>query len=283
MSQIDTKEIQLHNGVVIPTLGYRVDKNHGENNYERILSAINVGFRHFDISPESITEKAAGRAFQDSKVNRSELFITAKLDNDNHGYQQALREFDHTLKRLQTDYVDLFLINWPNPSKYRDTYEETAIETWKALETIYKEGKARAIGVANYEARHIEFCLEQSEIAPMVNQARIYPGFPFNDNLYCANEHNIQIEAFLPPMNDVILNSNELAIFANKYHTTPRAIATRYHLEKDCISLCSGKNEDELRQCFEAFNFDISDTDMKFLDAMKNYGPENINPDTCSF
>ena len=140
MSQIDTKEIQLHNGVVIPTLGYRVDKDHGENNYERILSAINVGFRHFDISPESITEKAAGRAFQDSKVNRSELFITAKLDNDNHGYQQALREFDHTLKRLQTDYVDLFLINWPNPSKYRDTYEETAIETWKALETIYKEG-----------------------------------------------------------------------------------------------------------------------------------------------
>ena len=117
----------------------------------------------------------------------------------------------------------------------------------------------------------------------MVNQARIYPGFPFNDNLYCANEHNIQTEAFLPPMNDVILNSNELTIFANKYHTTPRAIATRYHLEKDCISLRSGKNEDELRQCFEAFNFDISDTDMKFLDAMKNYGPENINPDTCSF
>ena len=283
MSQIDTKEVKLHNGVIIPTLGYRVDKNHGEDNYNRILEAIKAGFRHFDISADAQAEKVAGRAFQDCNIPRAELFITAKLDNENHGYEQALREFSNTLKRLGTDYADLYLINWPNPIKYRDTYEQTAINTWKALETIYKEGRARAIGVANYEGRHIEFCLEKAEIAPMVNQARIYPGFPFEENLYCANEHNIQTEGFLPPHYEDILNSNELAIFAKKYKTTPRGIATRYHLEKDCISLCSGKNEQELRECFDAFHFDISDTDMKFLDAMKNYGPENINPDTCDF
>lgn len=283
MSQITTKEIKLHNGVVIPTLGYRVDKDHGENNYERILNAIQAGFRHFDISADSQAEKVAHKAFNDSLIPRSELFITAKLDNDHHGYQTALREFDNTLKRLGTDYCDLYLINWPNPIKYRDTYEETAIETWKALETIYKEGKARAIGVANYEGRHIEFCLEKSEIAPMVNQARIYPGFPFEENLYCANEHNIQTEGFLPPHYEAILNSNELEIFAKKYHITPRAIATRYHLEKECLSLCSGKDINELKEYFDAFDFDISDEDMKFLDVMKNYGPENINPDTCDF
>lgn len=283
MSQIDTKEIKLHNGVIIPTLGYRIDKNHGEDNYNRIQEALKAGFRHFDISANAQAEKVAGKAFADSNIPRSELFITAKLNNDNHGYDQALREFSNTLKRLGTDYCDLYLINWPNPIKYRDTYEETAIATWKALETLYKEGKAHAIGVANYESRHIEFCLEKSEIAPMVNQARIYPGFPFEDNLYCANEHRIQTEGFLPPHYEDILNSKELSIFASKYHTTPRTIATRYHLEKECISLCSGKTAQELKECFDAFNIDISKEDMKFLDVMKNYGPENINPDTCDF
>lgn len=283
MSQITTKEIQLHNGVTIPTLGYRVDKDHGENNYERIQHALQAGFRHLDISPETQCEKIAGKAIQDSQIHRSDLFITAKLNNDNHGYDQTLRAFENTLKRLQTDYCDLYLINWPNPLKYRDTYEQTAIETWRALETLYKKGQVHAIGVANYQSNHIEFCLELSEIAPMVNQARIYPGFPFEENLYCANEHNIQTEAFLPPQYEAIINSKELQIFANKYHTTPNALVTRYHLEKECISLCSGKDIEELKQYFDAFTFDISDEDMKFLDNMKNYGPENIDPDTCDF
>lgn len=148
---------------------------------------------------------------------------------------------------------------------------------------LYKEGKTRAIGFANYEARHIEFCLEKSEIAPMVNQARIYPGFPFEDNLYCANEHKIQTEGFLPPEHDDILNSKELEIFAKKYKTTPRIICIRYLLEKECIALCSGHDVEKLKKCFTAFDFDISDEDMKFLDVMKNYGPANINPDTCDF
>lgn len=283
MTQIETKNIQLHNGVTIPTLGFRVDAARGKHNYERILAAIEAGFRHFDIAADGETEKIAYQAFHDSGIPRDELFITAKLDNDNHGYQQALRAFDHTLKRLGTDYIDLYLVNWPNPVKYRNTYEETAVDTWRALETLYKEGKARAIGFANYEARHIEFCLEKSEIAPMVNQARIYPGFPFENNLYCANEHKIQTEGFLPPDHDDILNSKELEIFAKKYNTTPRIICIRYLLEKECIALCSGHDVEKLKKCFTAFDFDITDEDMKFLDVMKNYGPANINPDTCDF
>lgn len=283
MSQIDTKEITLHNGLIIPTLGYRVDKDHKEKNIDRIQNAIKAGFRHFDIAAEAEAEKIAGNALKDCGVDRDDLFLTLKLDNENHGYDSALRAFENSMKRLGTDYADLYLINWPNPIKYRDNYEQVAIDTWKALETLYKQGKARAIGVANYEGRHIEFCLEQAEITPMVNQARIYPGFPFEDNLYCANEHAIQTEAFLPPQYEDILNSNELKIFANKYKTTPTAIVTRYHLEKECISLCSGKDVNELKEYFEAFKIDISDEDMKFLDNMKNYGPENINPDTCDF
>ena len=283
MTPISTLTTELHNGVTIPVFGYRADKDHKQQNYQNILTAAKAGFRHFDIACEAESERIAGKALKDSGIERYELFLTAKLDNEDHGYQQTLRAFEHTAKRLNIDYLDLYLVDWPNPAKYRDNYEEVAIETWRAMETLYKNGKAHAIGLANYEARHIEFCLEKSEIAPMVNQARIYPGFPFEDNLYCANEHRIQTEGFLPPHYEDILDSKELNIFASKYHTTPRTIATRYHLEKECISLCSGKTAQELKECFDAFNIDISKEDMKFLDVMKNYGPENINPDTCNF
>lgn len=283
MNQISTKVTHLHNGVQIPTIGYRIDKDNGTANYDRILRAVHAGFRHLDIACDGDTEKIAGRAIRDCGIPRNELFLSLKLDNPDHGYDRAIRAFENTLKRLDTDYVDLYLIDWPNPIRFRDTYEETAVDTWRALETLYKEGKARAIGLANYEARHIEFCLQKSEIAPMVNQARIYPGFPFNDNLDCANEHMIQTEGFLPPDHEKILNCNELRIFSEKYHVTPRQICIRYLLEKGCIALCQGTTEEELKESFKAFDFTISKEDMKFLDVMKNYGPENINPDTCDF
>lgn len=283
MSSINTLTTELHNGTTIPVFGYRADKDHKEKNYDNILTALKAGFRHFDIAADAASEKTAGRAFKDSGIPRYELFLSAKLDNESHGYQQALRAFDHTLKRLGTDYIDLYLVNWPNPLKYRDNYEETAIETWRALETLYKNGKAHAIGLANFEARHIEFCLEHSEIAPMVNQARVYPGFPFKDNVDCANEHRIQTIGFLPPLHEAILSCNEIEIFARKYQVTPRQICARYLLEKNILPLCQGSDITELLEIFNTLNFTISKEDMLFMDNMKNYGPANINPDTCDF
>ncbi len=277
------QKTELHNGIVIDTLGYRIDRDHGKKNLELIATAIQAGFRRLDIACDEQTEKLTAQAIHNSGIPRHEFFLTAKLDNEHHGYDKTIRAFENTLKRLETDYIDLYLINWPNPLKYRDTYEETARETWRAMETLYKSGKAHAIGLANYEARHIEFCLDNVEISPMFNQARIYPGFPFSDNLDCANKHRILTEGFLPPHHDDILNSKELVIFSKKYHTTPRNVCIAYLLEKGCIALCQGETEEELKSCFDAFNLHLSPEDMIFLDAMKNYGLDNINPDTCDF
>ncbi|HCK87377.1 MAG TPA: 2,5-diketo-D-gluconic acid reductase [Erysipelotrichaceae bacterium] len=276
-------EIRIHNGTVIPELGYRIDRDNKKTMYEDILTALRAGFRHFDIACDAETERIAGKAFADSGVPRFELFLTMKLGNEDHGYERAARAFEKSLKHVGTDYADLYLINWPNPIQFRDRYATNSVDTWRALESIYKSGRARAIGVANYEARHIEFLLDHAEIAPMVNQARIYPGFPFKDNLDCAHEHNILTEGFLPPMHDDILNSKELKIFAGKYKVSPRMICIRYLLEKKCIALLQGRNEEELRNTVKAFDFTISPEDMLYLDAMKNYGLENINPDTCDF
>jgi diketogulonate reductase-like aldo/keto reductase len=283
MSSLIKETTELHNGIVMPTIGYRIDKDHPEDIYNHVRTAIDAGFRHFDLPTDGEAEKRAGKAFKDSGVERYELFLTMKLENENHGYDAALRAMDHTLKRVGTDFADLYLIDWPNPKKFRAKYEAVEADTWRALEAMYKNGTAHSIGLANYEARHIEYNLGHSEISPMVNQARIYPGFPFEDNLNCANEHKILTEAFLPPNFEPIVQSKELKIFAEKYHVTPWQIAIRYQLEKGCVALCQCDDPEELKNLSKVFDFTIAPEDMIFLDSMKNYGPENINPDTCDF
>ena len=282
MHAINETVTNLHKGVRVPTLGYRVIPGHA-NTVNNVLTALSAGIRHFDISSHPDVEKAFAKAASKTNVPREELFLTVRIANEDHGYERAIHAFRNSLTRLQTDYADLLMIDWPNPKMYRDNYEQMAIETWKALETAYKSGAARAIGVANYEARHIEFCLEHSEIAPMVNEARIYPGFPFTDNLYCANEHRIQTEGFLPENYQAVLQSRELGIFAEKYKVTPLQIFVRYLFEKGCIALLYGEDQKELESCFNAYNFQLNPDDVKYMDVMKNYGPENINPDEADF
>jgi len=282
MSFIDKPSVLLHNGVKIPTLGFRVRRT-DKNVYQNVLTAIHAGYRHFDVCSDHDVEKTFARACRDSGLKREDFFLTVKIANSDHGFDAARHGFRNSLSRLQTDYADLLLIDWPNPVGFRDTYEETIVATWHALEEIYKSGSARAIGVANYESRHIEYTLDHSEIAPMLNEARIYPGFPFTDNVDCASSHKIQTEGYLPDEDAPILNSRELKIFAEKYKVTPQQICVRYLFEKDCIALVNGSDEKTLAENFNAYSFRLSSDEMKYLDNMKNYGPENINPDEADF
>ncbi len=283
MKSISTRTTTLHNGTVIPSLGYRVDKDNKEEIYDSVRTALDAGFRHFDLPVDADSEKLIGKALQDSGIPRNELFLTFKAGNDDHSRDLALRGLDHSFKRVGTDYADLFLVNWPNPVRFRNDYEKASVDTWRGLEEAYKSGKARSIGLANSHAHHIEHILEYAEIAPMVNQARIYPGFPFENNLNCANDHGIQTIGFLPPNHQEILNSRELQIFAEKYNVTTRHICIRYLLEKGCLALCQGRDLQELKDCIHVFDFSLTEEEMKFLDHMKNYGMEMIDPDTCDF
>lgn len=273
MSSIKNRIIELHNGIQMPSLGYRIDRNNKESISLGVKNAVSAGFRHFDFPADSAIEKAAAAALRESGVPRYELFLTMKLADEDHGYNRALRAFDQCLKRIGTDYADMFLVSWPDPAQYRDRYEEISKETWRALEEIYKSGKAHAIGFANFHADHIESILAGSEIAPMFNQAKIYPGFPFTENLECADKHRIQTEGYLPAEHDAILNCEELKIFARKYKTTPRNICIRYLFEKGCAALCQGMEKDELFYAWNAFDLKFEKEDMFILDAMRNYGP----------
>ena len=282
MKPINDEITELHNRVSVPTLGYRVIAAHGDI-YERVRKAMDAGYRYFDLSTESVVEKEFGRALADSGINRGDIFLTVKIPNEDHGYDLAARAFRNSLSRLKTDYADLLLVDWPNPKKFRDSYEESSVETWRAVEDAYKNGSARAIGVANYEARHIEYLLEHSEIAPMVNEARIYPGFPFTDNLTCAQEHKILTVGYMPVDFNKVLDSREVGIFADKYHVSPEQICIRYLYDKGCIALVYGDDEDVLKDNFRAYDFDLEAEDVKYMDVMKNYGPANIDPDHAEF
>ncbi len=282
MKPINEEITELHNHVNVPALGYRVIAAHGDI-YERVKKALSAGYRHFDLSTEPEVEKEFGRALADSEVNRGDVFITVKIPNEDHGYDLAARAFRNSLSRLKTDYADLLLVDWPNPKKFRDSYETSSVETWRGVEDAYKNGSARAIGVANYEARHIEYLLEHSEIAPMVNEARIYPGFPFTDNLTCAQEHKILTVGYMPVDYGKVLRSREVGIFAKKYHVSPEEICIRYLFDKGCIALVYGDDAEVLKQNFNAYKFNLELDDVRYMDGMKNYGPANIDPDEADF
>lgn len=273
---------ELHNGIRIPTLGYRIDHDNLSLIAPNVKAALDAGLRHFDLPADPEAEAIAAKVLMESDVPRYELFLCAKLGNDDHGYMKAMDAFERTLKRIGTDYVDLYLIDWPNPLKFRDQYFSISHETWRALETIYKTGKAHAIGIGNFEERHIEHILAHCDIAPMVNQARIYPGFPFWDNFNCAEKHAIQTEGFLPPFHEQILVLPALVTLGEKYKVTSRTICAAYLFNKNCIALCQG-NESDIAELSKAYDITLSEEELNMLDNIRNAGPANIDPDTCDF
>ncbi|MBW9212957.1 MULTISPECIES: aldo/keto reductase [Terrabacteria group] len=273
----------LHNGIIIPYPGYRIDHTRANSIYKDVLKALTFGFRHLDLPSDSTYFPLIQKAIEESHVHRDDLFLTAKLGNHDHGTNGVKRYFGHLLKIFKTDYIDLFLINWPNPLEFRKNHLYTEKETWFALEDLYRSGKVHAIGIGNCQAHHIEEYLEFSNIAPMVNQARFYPGFPFENNLDCAKLHGIQTIGFLPPNHEAILKAKEIQIFANKYHVSTRMICARYLLDKDVLPLVQSNDLNEMEDYSQLHSFQLAKEDIKFLDGIQNYGPANINPDTCDF
>lgn len=273
----------LHNGTVIPYPGYRIDHSRKELIYSDVKRALEFGFRHLDLPSNPSYFSLIQKAIEDSNISRDDLFLTAKLQNSDHGAHGVKRYFGHVLKVFQTDYIDLFLVNWPNPIKFRDKHEEIQKETWFAIEELYRKGRVHAIGIGNCQAKHIEEYLTLSNISPMVNQARFYPGFPFEENLDSAKLHGIQTIGFLPPEHDEILNSKELIIFAKKYKVSPRLICARYLLDKEVVPLVQSNDLDDFQEFEKLHSFQLAKEDIKFLDNIRNYGPDNIDPDTCDF
>ena len=243
----------------MPIVGLGTWLSAPEDVYNAVLTALKNGYRHIDTAMIYRNEEAIGKAIKDSGVKREEIFVTTKLWNTDQGYEQALKAFDVSLKKLGLDYVDLYLIHWFKGYK-------KAVESYRALESIYKSGKAKAIGVSNYNIHHLMNIINNCEIPPMVNQVETHVTLQ-NHFLheYCL-ENNIQLEAYAPLMSSRIkeLLKNEVMIkIAEKYNKTVPQIAIRWLVERNIVVIPKSVTPSRIISNYDVFDFSLDEEDMK--------------------
>lgn len=245
----------LHNGVKMPWLGFGTFKITEEGQVEKaVLEALKVGYRHIDTAAIYGNEEGVGKAIKESGVKREEIFLTSKVWNGDQGYDSTLKAFEASLKRLGTDYLDLYLIHWPKPLNK---------ETWRALEKLYKEKRVRAIGVSNFKVHHLEELLESCEIVPMVNQVEYHPQFPQTEVFEFCKKYNIQLEAWGPLMQGKIFGIPLMKELSEKYNKTISQIALRWDIQTGVVTIPKSVTPERIKENADIFDFEISQEDME--------------------
>lgn len=254
---------KLNNGVNIPAVGLGVYELPSNQQTQKVIdNALRHGYRHIDTASIYHNEEAVGNAIRSSLIPREQVFVTTKLWNSDHGYDQALKAFNKSLDRLGFDYIDLFLIHWPVTGKRK--------ETWKALETLYKEGKCKAIGVSNYMKPHLEELLEHAEVVPAANQIELHP-YIFNSRMetidFCRASKILPI-AYSPLTKGTKLQEPLLVKIAGKYDKSPAQLLIRWALQQGFSAIPKSKTISRVIENMKVFDFEISDTDMESLNNL---------------
>ncbi|WP_210479491.1 aldo/keto reductase [Naasia sp. SYSU D00948] len=248
--------VPLNDGHSIPQLGFGVYKIPDDEVEQAIAEAIRVGYRHVDTATLYRNERGVGRAIRDAEVPRDELFVTTKLWNDDQGYDRALRAFDESMARLGLDYVDLYLIHWPVPS--RDLYAET----WRALERIREEGRARSIGVSNFATAHLQRILDEGSVPPAVNQVELHPWLPQSEVRAFDAEHGVVTEAWSPLARGRVLGNEVLEGIGTKHGRTGAQVVLRWHLQLGVVAIPKSVTASRIRENFDVFDFSLDDEDL---------------------
>lgn len=260
---------ELYNGVKIPSIGFGSWQSPaGAVTEEAIRLALEAGYRHIDAAAVYGNEDSVGNGIKASKVDRKDIFITSKLWNSVRGYDDTMKAFEQTCSDLQVDYLDLYLIHWPNPVKYRDCHVEKNIESWKAFEQLYKEGKVRAIGVSNFFPYHIEEILPSIEVKPMVNQIEYHPSCLKKETIEYCRQHGIVVEGYSPLANGKVFKVEELKDIAAKYNKKVSQLVIRWCLQNDVLPLPKSVTPERIKENLEIFDFEISKEDMEFIDGI---------------
>jgi 2,5-diketo-D-gluconate reductase A len=275
MTEVPT--ITLNNGVVIPQLGFGVFQITPEGTKQATLDALEVGYRHIDTAEMYGNEKQVGEAVAASGIDRSEIFVTSKLNNGFHARDAALKAFDGTLETLGFDYLDLFLIHWPLPTV------GDFVDTWKAMQEIYESGRVKAIGVSNFQAAHLQRLFDETSIVPAVNQIEVHP-YLAQDTLRAFNAANgIATEAWSPLAKGKVLDDEVIVSIAEKVGKTPAQVTLRWHIQRGDIVFPKSVTRSRVEENFAIFDFELSDDDIQSiteLDRNERTGPD---PDTFDY
>ncbi len=269
----------LGNGVEIPAVGFGTYKTVNGQDETVICEAIRQGYRHFDTASFYFNEEAVGKAVKESGIPRDEFFITSKVWRDQLGYESTLREFEKSCEKLGTDYLDLYLIHWPRPADLNAEWKDLDVETWKAMEELYRAKKVRAIGVSNFLPHHLNNLLERTSIIPTVNQLEFHPGYMQKAAVDFSQRLGIQVEAWSPIGRARVLQEPILAELAFKYEVSAAQICIRFALQCGVLPLPKSSSPDRMRQNLEVFDFQIEDDDMHRLMTLPQLGWSGEHPD----
>ena len=266
----------LHNNVRMPYLGLGVYlAPEGAEVVRAVSYALRVGYRHIDTATLYQNEKGVGTAIRQSGIKREEVFVTTKVWNTDQGYDSTLKAFDRSLEELGFDYLDLYLVHWPVKGKYKDT--------WKAIETLYKQGRVKAIGVSNFLKHQLLDLMATAEIVPMVNQMEFHPYLVQQELIdFCLSRH-IRYEAWAPLMQGRITGINLLQELARKYNKDPVQIVLRWNLQKGVVTIPKSVTPARILSNTQLFDFELSAEDMRRIDGLDKGLRYGADPDGFDF
>ena len=279
------RTVTLGNGVEIPQIGYGTWQTPSGAVAERaVLDALETGYRHIDTAAAYKNEGSVGAAIRKSGIKREEIFLTSKVWNSERGYDRTMKAFEATMDQLQTDYLDLYLIHWPNPVAFRDRGFEMTLETWRAMEELYKKGRIRAIGVSNFWTRHLLPLIAEAEIKPMVDQIRVCPGEPQTETVACCRENGIAVEGYSPFGTGRLFENESIKEIARKYGKSVAQVTLNWGLRQGVIPLPKSLNKARMAENLDVFGFELSQEDFDSITGLP-YGTcgKATNPDIGNF
>ncbi|PSQ92588.1 MAG: oxidoreductase [Bacteroidetes bacterium SW_4_67_19] len=274
-------QLSLNDGTSIPQLGFGTYQIEPENTFEAVSEALRVGYRHIDTAQMYGNEAEVGEALHASDLDREDVFVTSKLNNDVHRPEDARRAFDDTLAALDTDYVDLFLIHWPLPTRYDGDF----VSTWETLEAFARDGRARSIGVSNFQPDHLDRLLDATGTTPAVNQIEGHPYFT-NDAVRAYNrEHDIATEAWSPIAQGQVLDDDTVEAIADEVGKTPAQVVLRWHLQRGDIVFPKTVTPARMRENIDLFDFELAPAHVERLAALDRGedGRNGPHPDTFDY
>jgi 2,5-diketo-D-gluconate reductase A len=277
----DVPSIQLNDGNSIPQLGFGVFQIPPEETAEAVRLALEIGYRHIDTAEMYGNEREVGEALRASGLDRGEVFVTSKLNNAYHRPDDARHAFDQTLSELGFDHVDLFLIHWPLPTLYDGDF----VSTWRTLEEFKADGRARSIGVSNFEVDHLERLAAETDVVPAVNQIELHPYLLNEDVRSYDEEHGIATEAWSPLKQGEVLRDPVIVEIAESVDRTPAQVVLRWHVQRGNIVFPKSTTPARMRENFELFEFELEPGDIERINGLDRGegGRNGPHPDRMAY
>jgi 2,5-diketo-D-gluconate reductase A len=268
-------DILLSNGNTIPQFGFGVFLVEPSDTVEAVTTALQAGYRHVDTAEMYGNEREVGQAIAKSGLDRGDVYVTSKLANDSHLPDDARRAFDGTLAAIGSDYIDLFLIHWPLPTRYDGDY----VSTWQTLEEFYRDGRARSIGVSNFQPHHLRRLHTECEIPPAVNQIEVHPYFTQDDLRAFCGEHQIGVEAWAPLARGAVADDPTIASISRRVGKTAAQVVLRWHIERGDIVFPKSVTPARIKENIDIFDFELSGEDVEAISALNRNDRTGPNPD----